>query len=879
MLGEGVEEVAHDSILGGHLGSQKTLDRVMSNFYWPGINNDVTRYCQSCDVCQRTTPKGLVRKVPLGTMPVIETPFTRVALDLVGPLPLSASGYRWIITMIDYATRYPEATPLKGISTTDVSEALVNMFSRVGIPREMLTDRGTQFTSDLMKEISRLLSIRQFTTTPYHAMCNGLIEKFNGTLKKMLKRMAEERPRDWDRYIPALLFAYREVPQESLKFSPFELLYGRTVRGPMSILREIWTGDVDDEETKTTYQYVLELRERLEETCKLAHQELKKARISQKHYYDRKARPRKMEPGEQVLIMLPTDNNKLLMQWKGPYDIINKIGENDYRIDINGHAKTFHANMLKKYIKRHPTVLEGDVICNGSLEIEIVQAAEVTTEECHSQTAEYEEELGEEFMYYTTEAKESWKDVIINSGLDQEKQSQAENLVSEYQDVFTDVPGKTDLSECTIELIDATPIRLRPYPVPYALQKEMKLEVQKMLNMGIIEPSRSEYSSPPVIVRKPDNSCRYCIDFRRLNASTIFDAEPIPNQDVLLGRLGRSKYFTKMDLSKGFWQVPIKEEDRHLTAFQTELGLMQFKFMPFGLVNASAIFCRMARKLLEGLDNVESYIDDIIIHTEDWNTHLEAVKSVLDRLRQHHLTARPTKCELGKQSVNLLGHLVGRGIIQPQNDKIDKILSSGKPKTKKQLRSFLGSVGYYRKFIDQFAAIAKPLTDLTKKREPLLLRWNEEAGKGYELLKRKISEQPILRLPQFDRPFILCTDASQDGIGAVLMQEYDGERFPVVYISKKLKPAETRYATIERECLALVWAVKKLHTYLYGREFILETDHQPLLFLDRSKIDNNRVMRWALVMQMYRYKIRVVKGKDNVMADFLSRCNWSEVRT
>ena len=236
-LREGVMEVAHDSILGGHLGGKKTLDRVTSNFHWPGVAGDVQMYVQSCDICQRTIPKGRNVKVPLGDMPIIGTPFEKVAIDLVGPLIMSDRKHRWILTMIYFATRYPIAIPMTSIETVDVAEALVSIFAGVGIPREILSDRGSQFTSDLMKEITRLLSIKQLTTTPYHAMCNGLVEKCNGTLKSMLKRMTHERPGDWDRYIPALLFAYREVPQESLKFSPFELLYGRTVRGPMSILR------------------------------------------------------------------------------------------------------------------------------------------------------------------------------------------------------------------------------------------------------------------------------------------------------------------------------------------------------------------------------------------------------------------------------------------------------------------------------------------------------------------------------------------------------------------------------------------------------------------------------------------------------------------
>ena len=304
-----IMELAHGSIMGGHMGIKKTVDKIQSAFYWPGIQGDVTRYCKSCDVCQKTVNKGSVPKVPLEKMPLIDKPFKKVAIDLVGPIgPSSEDGHRYILTLVDFATRYPEAVPLKNIDTHDsVTEALVDIFSHLGVPEEILSDLGTQFVSECMKEVTRLLNIKQLTTTPYHPMCNGLTEKFNGPMKSMLKRLCSEQPRQWHRYINPLLFAYREVPQESTEFSPFELLYGRAVRGPMLILKELWTKEVEEPEVKNSYQYVFELREKLEDTLKLAHTELQKAQLKGKHYYDRKTKARKFAPGYKVLVLLPTD--------------------------------------------------------------------------------------------------------------------------------------------------------------------------------------------------------------------------------------------------------------------------------------------------------------------------------------------------------------------------------------------------------------------------------------------------------------------------------------------------------------------------------------------------------------------------------------------
>ena len=265
----------------------------MAEFFWPGVCGDVTRFCKSCDICQRTVQKGRVAKVPLGRLPLIDTPFKRVAVDILGPIePRSNNRSRYILTMMDYATRYPEAIALPTIETECVAEALVEMFSRVGVPDEMLTDCGPQFTSEIMKEVARLLSLQQLTTSAFHAQCNGLVERSHATLKQMLRRMCAERPKDCDSYQPALLFAVGEVPQESLGFSPFELLYGRNVRGPMAILRELWTDKVEDEEVRSTYDYLINLRERLEHTCELAMKNLQKAQGKQKAYYNRRAKPR-----------------------------------------------------------------------------------------------------------------------------------------------------------------------------------------------------------------------------------------------------------------------------------------------------------------------------------------------------------------------------------------------------------------------------------------------------------------------------------------------------------------------------------------------------------------------------------------------------------
>ncbi|XP_053378778.1 uncharacterized protein LOC128548205 [Mercenaria mercenaria] len=483
-----VMELAHESIVGGHLSAKKTEDRITSSFYWPGISSEVGRFCRSCDKCQKTIPKGRVKKVPLGDMPVIKEPFHRIAINLIGPIaPVSDSGNRYILTVVDYATRYPEAVALPRIDTERVAEALLYIFSRVGLPGEVLSDRGSQFTSDLMKE------------------CNGFCERMNGVLKSMLKKMCQERPKDWDRYLSAVLFAYREVPQSSTGFSPFELLYGRTVRGPMQVLKEIWTAK-ENPETQNTYQYVFDLKQRLEETCKIARESLNRAQRTYKHHYDKKARKRVLKLGDKVLLLLPTDKNKMMLQWKGPYEVVEAINGVDYRINVGGAV---------------------------------------------------DDESLLEFPGYTS--GETFCDVKICERLTQEQRKQVLDLLQEFSEVFSEQPGTTPLIQHHVELIDQKPIRVKQYPIPYAKRQDVEDAIKKMLEADVIEQSVSEYNAPIVIVKKKDGSNRFCNDFRRLNSVTKFDTEPMASVDDILARLKDDKFLTKIDLCKGYWQIPVAE--------------------------------------------------------------------------------------------------------------------------------------------------------------------------------------------------------------------------------------------------------------------------------------------------------------------------------
>ncbi|KAK8776894.1 hypothetical protein V5799_029762 [Amblyomma americanum] len=534
------------------------------------------------------------------------------------------------------------------------------MFSRYGVPKEMLTDRGSNFTSDLMKEVSRLMSLKQLLTTPYHPMCNGLVERFNGTIKHMMKKMCKERPADWDRYLPALLFAYREVPQSSLGLSPFEMLYGRAVRGPLTILRELWSNNKLETDQKTTYTYVLELRARLEETCEIAQRNLDASKERYKKFYNRNSVNRQLRPGERALILLPSDKNKLTMQWKGPFPVTGKKNEVDYELLVSG-KKIFLINMLKRYEER---TANADQMTSCMVISEESDAGEVPT--------------------FNSRKTMGPEDAVLNPTLDAEQTAQLKCLLERYGTVFSDLPGKTKIIACKLRLTTEQPVHVRRYPLPLIAHKSVEKEVEEMLRLGIIERTESAYNSPLIVVKKTDGSNRLCVDFRRLNSVLIPDSEPIPRINVVFASVAQKKYFSKFDLAKRYWQIPMEGSSKEKTAFSCANGLFQFRFMPFGLKTAAATFTKLMRQVLGGLHQVHHYIDDILVAIDTWEEHLMALETLFERLREANLTVKATKCEVEFESVSFLGHEIGMGRIATNPDIVEKIEAAPRPTTKKQ---------------------------------------------------------------------------------------------------------------------------------------------------------------------------------------------------
>src|SRR5260221_11829079 len=467
--------------------------------------------------------------------------------------------------------------------------------------------------------------------------------------------------------------------------------------------------------------------------------------------------------------------------------------------------------------------------------------------------------------------KETYRDVKIGDNLTVGQRAEVENLLAEFSDIFSDVPKLTNLVEHDIQLTSDVPIRSPPYVAPHALRKIIEKEIDDMIKLDIIEPCKSAYASPVVLVKKPDGSYRFCVDYRKLNQITVFDAEPMPRATEIYSQLTPCRFFSKFDLSKGFWQVGLTERSRDMSAMATHRGLYRFKVLPFGLVTASATCNRLLRAVLGNMSHAFGYMDDVIAGTPSWQHHLKGCREFFQRIREANLTLRPSKCQVGFESLDFLGLTVGDGSLSTNPTKIQNILRLARPTSKTQVKAFLGMVNFYRVFLPKLSEISIPLIDLVKKGKPNIVNWGEEQEKAFLTLKTMLSKPPVLRLPNFNLPFVLQTDASEVGVAALLCQEYEGMLCPVAYASKRLLDRETRYSTIDREALAIVWSVNKFRYYLYGQHFILDTDHQPLLYLQRSQNENPRLTRWSLALQSYHFSLRSIRGMDNQIADCMSR--------
>ena len=844
-----VISLSHDL---GHLGVRKTQSKIMKYFFWPGLTKDVSHYIKVCHACQ-LAGKG-IKKAPLQPIKVSSEPFEKILIDCVGPLPKSKRGNEYLLTIMDSVSRYPEAFPIRSIHSKTIVNKLVEFFTKFGFPKTIQSDQGSNFTSKVFQQAMREMGVKQQLSSVYHPESQGVLERFHSTLKKMLTKYCNTQGKDWDEGVPLMLFAIREAPQESLGCSPNEILFGRDISGPLKLFYQSLLHDHNEQDLTV---YVSKLKGKLSSISKFVKENLLSAQDKMKVTYDRNTQERVFSIGDEVLLFLPTHKPPFTNRFEGPYTILDKKGKTNYVIstpDKRKKTRLVHINLLREY---HGPKTREAICLNSQSTV-----------------------LGGDHDGLLTDAQVRLSNSIILANptekighLDESQQSDITRLLNDFRELFKDTPSVSKAPPFEIELKDPdqNPIKQCPYRVNPVKREIIKNEVKYLIENNLAEPSNSPWASPCILVPKPDNTYRLCTDFRKLNDVTKKDSYPLVRIDDLIDEVGKSNFVTKLDLLKGYYQVPLSPKSKETTAFCTPDGLYQYRVLPFGLTNAPAVFQRFMQSVLSDLDGVSVYLDDIVVHHETWSKHIHTLHLVFQRLHKAGLTVNLAKSDFGHGRLSYLGHEVGGGSIAPVSAKIDAILSLPSPQSRKSLQRFLGMVGYYRRFCQNFSSIVSPLTDLTSNKVPFL--WQPVHQQAFEAAKRLLISVPVLKAPDFSKPFVIQVDACDRGVGGVLMQEHESRLHPVAFMSHKLKKHQENYSTVEKECLAIIMAIEKFHVYIIpnGNVTTILSDHNPLSFLKTMYGKNARLTRWALAIQPYNLVVKHIRGKENLIADCLSR--------
>jgi len=451
-------------------------------------------------------------------------------------------------------------------------------------------------------------------------------------------------------------------------------------------------------------------------------------------------------------------------------------------------------------------------------------------------------------------------------------QEKLDKLIQRYPNVFRNIPGEIDGYECRIRLKNDKPINQRPYPIPVTKREVVEKEIKRMLDMGIIKHSRSPYSVPIVPIFKKNGDVRLCLDARKINEQIIPDRECPMTIETIFSKFEKIKCISTLDLRSGYWQVKLEEKSMDPCSFLINGRNYSFKRMPFGLNISGSEFQKSMDMVLGTLlqSFVTIYVDDILITSENEDSHYEHIKMVLERFDKYNVTVNIDKCQFFRKQVSFLGHIISTEGIKMDIDKINTIQNFKTPSKRKEVQSYLGFLNFYRKYVKNFAHIIEPLIELT--RNNVIWTWQEKHQRAFEESKKVFLNDVIITFPDFSKPLYINTDASSVAIGGELYQWLgNNERATLGYASRTLKSPETRYTTTEIEALALVYCCSKFRQYILGHKTIIQTDHHALTFMKSCRLTNGRLTRWTLALQEYDLEIQYIAGKDNIIADTLTR--------
>ncbi|UYV75390.1 hypothetical protein LAZ67_13000104 [Cordylochernes scorpioides] len=861
---------------------------------------DISEFVKTCHLCQSRKgsnhlPSGLLQPIPPANHP-----FERIGIDFVGPLPSTKRRRKWIIVLTDYYTKYAETKAVLEATMKEVSTFLIeHIILRHGAPRFLISDRGSQFTSNLMKEVMKMCKVKHGFTTSYNPQTNGLTEWLNRTLINMISMYVNTDQKNWDKILPFITHALLS----------FFLLFGRE---PMSLL--------DDENIPTDSnmddydQYIENYLDKIARTRQVVINNTEKTQERMKRNYDKKHNDKIYEPGHLVAVWTPklSNVNYLIEPKDNPGQdplIVHVSRLKLYFERIDEHRMSI-ANEMLDSVRDDPNLLQRVITGDESW----VYGYDVETKAQSSQWKLLHEPrpkkarqvrgvVHHEFLPQgRTVNKEYYLQVMCNlcEAIRQKRPDLWKNknrllhhdnapahtsllvrkfLAKNNTLMMPQPPYSPDLAPCDFFLFPKLKrpmkgrlVTIRPYRVPICDQREIRSQIRQMLDNDIIEPSYSPFSSPVTLVTKRDKTKRFCIDYRKVNEVISSDVHPLPRIEDILDRLARAKYFSTADVSSAYWQVPIHPDSRPLLAFATIDGLYQPTRLPFGLKTSPQIYERAINQVLQGhgLDCVAHYFDDFVIYSETLEEHQEHLRRFFAFCDAENLQLNLTKCEFFRQTIEFLGYTITAGTTTPLIRNTDVIHAIPPPNNRKTLQSFLGAVNVYNKFIPDYARLRTPLNNLLKK--DVTWDWDDKCQKAFTSLKESLTQHPVLHLYKDELPCQVYCDASTLGIAGVLKQVHSaGKAYPVQYFSRALRVHERNYTISELECLAIVESVEKFRVYLMGRKFTIFSDHHALQWLKTIKNPSGRLFRWSLRLSCYEYEVRYIKGSLQHEADLLSR--------
>ena len=869
-----VIRAAHSAPTAGHFGVKKCEEKIASLFFFPKMRQRIGQFIRTCRQCQMIKPRLRSERQPLQKVDIMpKGVFEDVTIDILGgDWPVTQRKNRFMLTAICNLSKWTDIIPLKSLKASAIADALIEYFSRVGLPKILRSDNMPSFRSELLDALRSRLGIEGRFSVPFHHESQGSVERVQGTIETIMRKFVQDNPSQWDKFLPYVLFALREVKHSSTGYSASEMVFGKPFRGLLRIMRDTWTGRDPMVEWKnmSTVEYMEQLNEKIESIHKIARENTERSQAKMKQAYDKKSTVRTLQPGDLALILMPTSGNKVLAVWDGPYKVAKRLPNNNYQLLMNNRRAVFHINSLRKYYMN-------DEDSSDSLHMMVIEDVDgdellAEWEQLPTDTVPEDRQTSGK----TDMADSSNSKFHIAQRLTVEQKGEFQQMLAEFPDVFTEKPGKTDKIKHRIQVTDEKPCYQPSYRIPETLRQSVEQELSQMLEDGVIQhDDETSHNSPLVIVRKKDEGLRLCNNFIALNNKTVTEPYMMTNMTELLCRAAGSTYISRIDLKSYYFQVELEPESRKYTGFQTPFGSYSYLRMPQGLKNAPSTAQKLANMILRGLHRFAgSLIDDIVIFSMRFHDHLNHVRQVLERLRDAGLTANTSKCQFAENKLLVLGHLLENGRIYPDEGKVKAVLEWPIPRTKTQLKSFLGLAGFFRQYISHFATTAFPLTELVKKGSPERLKWTKTQQEAFDGLRRALTSKPVLRPPDMTKDFQLWVDSSRVAGSAILMQLGDENESPVghviCYASRKLLPRERLYPIVELELAAICFGLLKFKHYVYGKHIDVYSDHAALRYLNSLSKHSSRLARYNTIIQEFDITPHHISGKQQI-ADALTR--------